>query len=78
MKRMMKGTKSFIWMVVLLGLSTALLQARPQHTPQESNDIMKNPMSLEFLQKQLLPSQPRLILNNSTQAALEEKLKSDQ
>lgn len=74
----MKVSKSFILIVVCLGLCTVLVQARPQHTPQDSIGIMKNPMRLAYLQKHLLQSQPRLILNSSTQAVLEEKLKSDQ
>ena len=74
---MMKVSKSFILMAIAFGLSNVLLQAKLQQTPQGLNDIMKNPMSLEFLQKNLLQSQPRLILNSTTEAILEDQLLSD-
>ena len=64
----------------LLFLSSALMRNNDAPQLKDNNtDIPKlnNPMSVQYLKKNLHKSQPRLVMNRSTERNLKKKLKSD-
>ena len=60
-------------MIIILGMP-AFAQAPENHTQSYQLD---NPMSVEYLKKNLRKSQPRLVLNVAIEKNLQEKLKTE-
>jgi hypothetical protein len=68
-----------IGLLCIFMLPAFLVQAGVNGPVADENDIPKldNPMSVQYLKKNLRKSQPRLVLNAATERTLRNKLKSD-
>ncbi len=76
----MKSKISFLTsLVCLVFLITFTTLARASNPSSEEKELKKldNPMTVEYLKKNLRKSQPRLVLNSTIESVLKQKIKSD-
>lgn len=81
----MKCRNSWIAVLALFGFVALALNPSSDAAPAQGADSeinealppLQNPMSVQYLKKNLLKTQPRLVLNASTENQLRKKLKSD-
>lgn len=76
---MKSSIRSFAGLVCMLFFITIITQAGEKYSSSNESGIpaLDNPMSVQYLKKNLRKSQPRLVLNAKTERNLRNKLKAD-
>ncbi|MCG8306476.1 MAG: heparinase II/III-family protein [Cytophagales bacterium] len=66
----------FVFIMLTFITASTAMPDRPQEE-EKSIPVLQNPMSVQYLRKNLRKSQPRLVLNSRTEKNLRKKIKTD-